>query len=74
MAPALTLHVNHEAHIEAPEEGTHRIALPAQAGCNVGIVDVGGIRQPETGPQEVSVAFPKTTKSLTIFVTVQCVP
>jgi hypothetical protein len=68
------LHVNHEAHIEAPEEGTHRIAIPAQAGCNVGIVDVGGIRQPETGPQEVSVAFPKTTKSLTIFVTVQCVP
>jgi hypothetical protein len=68
------LNVNHEAHIEAPEEGTHRIAIPAQAGCNVGIVDVGGIRQAETGPQEVSVQFPKTTKSLTIFVTVQCVP
>ena len=68
------LHVNHEAHIEAPEDGTHRIAIPAQAGCNVGIVDVGGIRQPETGPQEVSVVFPKTTKSLTIFVTVQCIP
>jgi len=66
--------VNHEAHIEAPEDGTHRIAIPTQAGCNIGVVDVGGIRQPEGGPQEVSVQFPKTTKSLTIFVTVQCMP
>jgi hypothetical protein len=69
-----SLNVNHEAHIEAPEDGTHRIAIPPQAGCNVGLVDVGGVRQPEFGPQEVTVQFPKTTKSLTIFVTVQCVP
>ncbi|HKB13989.1 MAG TPA: hypothetical protein VKD69_25165 [Vicinamibacterales bacterium] len=69
-----SLNVNHEAHIEAPEDGTHRIAILPQAGCNIGVVDVGGVRQPETGPQEVTVQFPKTTKSLTIFVTVQCVP
>jgi hypothetical protein len=69
-----SLNVNHEAHIEAPEDGTHRIAIPPQAGCNVGFVYVNGVRQPDTGPQEVTVQFPKTNKSLTIFVTVQCVP
>jgi len=68
------LNVNHEAHVEAPEDGTHYIAIPPQAGCNIGIVDVNGVRQPETGPQVVAVQFPKTNKTLTIFVTVQCVP
>jgi hypothetical protein len=69
-----SLNVNHEAHIEAPEVGAHRIAIADQAGCNVGIVYVDSIRQPEPGPQEVTVFFPKTSKSLTIFVEVQCVP
>src|SRR5262249_45340369 len=68
------LNVNHEAHIEAPEDGSHRIAIPPQPGCNIGIVDVNGIRQPETGPQEVVVQFPKTNRPLTIFITVQCIP
>ena len=68
-----SLNVNHEAHIEAPEEGAHRISIPAQPGCNVGFVYVNGIRQPEPGPQVVTVMFPKTTKPLTIFVDVQCV-
>jgi hypothetical protein len=67
------LNVNHEAHVEAPEEGAHRIAIPAQPGCNVGYVYVNGVRQPEPGPQQVTVSFPKTTKALTIFVDVQCV-
>jgi hypothetical protein len=66
------LDVNHEAHVEAPESGAHRIAINDQPGCNVGIVTVDGWRQPETGPQEVTVIFPKTTKTLTIFVHVQC--
>lgn len=68
-----SLNVNHEAHIEAPEDGAHRIAIPAQAGCNIGFVYVNGVRQPEPGPQQVTVVFPKTTKPLTIFVDVQCV-
>jgi hypothetical protein len=67
------LNVNHEAHIEAPEEGAHLIAIPAQAGCNVGFVYVYGVRQPEAGPQQVTVMFPRTPKPLTIFVDVQCV-
>ncbi|HJZ74586.1 MAG TPA: hypothetical protein VKE51_22775 [Vicinamibacterales bacterium] len=68
------LDVNHEAHVEAPEDGTHYIAIPPQPGCNIGVIDVGGIRQPYTGPQVVAVQFPKTNKPLTIFITVQCVP
>ena len=69
-----SINVNHEAHIEAPESGTHRISVSNQAGCNVGFIYVDGVRQPEPGPQDVQVLFPKTTKNLTIFVDVQCVP
>jgi hypothetical protein len=69
-----SINVNHEAHIEAPEEGTHRISIANQAGCNVGFIYVNGVRQPEPGPQNVQVQFPKTAKALTIFVDVQCVP
>jgi hypothetical protein len=68
------LDVNHEAHVEAPEAGAHRIAINNQPGCNVGIVYVDSMRQPESGPQEVTVIFPKTTKTHTIFVHVQCMP
>jgi hypothetical protein len=68
------LDVNHEAHVEAPEPGAHRIAINNQPGCNVGIVTVDSIRQPEPGPQEVTVNFPRTAKTHTIFVHVQCTP
>ena len=55
--------------------GAHRIAINDQPGtCTVGIAGVNGVQQPEAGPQEVTVIFPKTTKTLTIFVHVQCEP
>lgn len=66
------LDVHHQAHVEAPESGAHRIAINDQPGCAVGIVWVDGIQQPELGPQEVTVIFPRTTRTLTIFVHVQC--
>jgi len=68
------LNVNHEAHVEAPEDGAHHIAILPQAGCHVGFVYVNGVRQLEPGPQVVTVIFPKTNKPLTIFVDVQCIP
>lgn len=68
------LDVNHEAHVEAPEAGAHRIAINDQPGCNIGVVSVDGMRQPESGAQEVTVNFPKTTRTLTLFVHVQCIP
>ena len=67
------LNVNHEAHVEAVEEGTHKISIWDQPGCTVGWIAVNGIRRPEPGPQDVFVQFPKTNKSLTLFVDVQCV-
>jgi len=70
----MSINVNHEAHVEAPEEGTHRISISNQPGCDVGFIYVNGVRQPEAGPQDVQVQFPRTTKALTIFVDVQCVP
>jgi len=70
----MSINVNHEAHVEAPEDGTHRISISDQPGCNVGFIYVNGVRQPEPGPQDVQVLFPRTTKALTIFVDVQCVP
>ena len=66
------LDVFHEAHVEAAEQGAHRIAINDQPGCNVGLVHVNGVLQSEIGPQEVTVIFPKTTKALTIFVHVEC--
>jgi hypothetical protein len=68
------INVNHEAHVEAPEDGTHRISISDQPGCTVGFIYVNGVRQPEPGAQDVQVVFPRTTKALTIFVDVQCVP
>jgi hypothetical protein len=50
--------VNHEAHIEAPEDGTHRISISDQPGCTVGFIYVNGVRQPEPGAQDVQVRPP----------------
>jgi hypothetical protein len=48
-----SINVNHEAHIEAPEDGTHRISISDQPGCTVGFIYVNGVRQPEPGAQDV---------------------
>ncbi len=69
-----SINVNHEAHVEAPEDGTHRISIWNQPACTVGFIYVNGTRQPDPGPQDVVVQFPKTPKALTIFVDVQCIP
>ena len=69
-----SINVNHEAHVEAPEEGSHQISISDQPGCTVGFIYINGVRQPEPGAQVVEVVFPRTTKGLTIFVDVQCVP
>jgi len=65
--------VNHEAHVEAVEEGTHKISIWDQPGCTVGWITVNGVRRPEPGSQDVFVQVPKTNKRLSIFVDVQCV-
>jgi hypothetical protein len=65
------LNVNHEAHVEGPEVGTHIIAIANQAGCTVGLVHLDNVDQ-AAGPQTVAVTiFPKD-KNVTHFIDVAC--
>ena len=67
------LDINHEAHVEAPEPGTHRIVITEQAGCSPGRCDLRiGKQMPNTDPQEVDVKITSGMKNATIFVDVDC--
>jgi hypothetical protein len=66
------LDVNHEAHVEAPENGTHQIVIANQAGCTVDEVYLAGQRLPNLGPQTVTVKMSPSYKNITIFVDVNC--
>lgn len=73
------LDVNHEAHVEAVETGTHVITIDNQAGCSVDDVTVTNTQTGKTystgvlGPQSVSVNIGSSLKSgTTIFVDVWC--
>ena len=67
------LWVIHEAHVEAPENGTHQIVVPVQAGCTViDHIHVQGKQLPNSGPQTVSVKILPSYKNVTIFVDVYC--
>jgi|KBSMisStandDraft_5_1062788.scaffolds.fasta_scaffold64851_2 hypothetical protein len=68
----LALQVNHEAHVEDVEDGTHSITITNQPGCTVGAVYVDGSRQSKSGPQTVSVHVAQGMKGDTIFVDVHC--
>ena len=65
----------HEAHVEAPEIGTHFISVADQPGCKVGAVYVDGAKTRTTGPQTVAVKITKGMKSkgsFTVFIDVMC--
>lgn len=67
--------INHEAHVEAPEVGTHYISIADQPGCSVGDVYVAGTKQRKKGPQTIGVKVTKAMKmkgSFTVFVDVVC--
>lgn len=66
------LDVNHEAHVEAPENGTHQIVIQSQTGCTVGDVYLAGSKLPNSGPQAVTVKMLSSYKNITIFVDVYC--
>lgn len=65
------LDVNHEAHVESPENGTHQIVIQDQPGCTVGEVYVAGQLR-GNGPQTVSIKMSPSYKNITIFVDVNC--
>ena len=67
--------IMHEAHVEAPEIGTHFISVADQPGCKVGAVYVDGAKTRTTGPQTVAVKITKGMKSkgsFTVFIDVMC--
>jgi hypothetical protein len=68
----LSLDVNHEAHVEAPENGTHQIVIQNQTGCTVGAVYLNGSLVPNSGPQTVSVKVSPSYKNITLRVDVYC--
>ena len=75
----LALDVHHEAHVEAPEIGTHLITISDQAGCSVDDVTVTNTQTGKSystgvlGPQTVSVYISPSLKSgTTIFIDVWC--
>jgi len=71
---APSLFVNHEAHVEGVEVGTHGIRIENQPGCTVGTVYLGGAPLSTEGPQTVSVSITSKMKNVTIFVDVACQP
>jgi hypothetical protein len=68
--------VNHEAHVEAVEAGTHFISIADQAGCRVGTVYVDGAPLVTEGPQTVAVEITQQhiQSGATIFVDIACQP
>jgi len=68
----VALDVNHEAHVEAPENGTHQIVVQNQAGCTVGTVYLNGAPLPNSGPQTVLVKVLPSYKNVTLRVDVTC--
>ena len=68
------LDVNHEAHVEAPENGTHQIVISDQPGCTVdgNTVFLQGQQLPNLGPQTVSVNVSPKDKNITIVIDVYC--
>ncbi len=66
--------VNHEAHVENVEDGTHIITVANQLGCRVGEIAVAGSVLPKKGPQNVSVQVKPSWRGETIFVDVACLP
>jgi hypothetical protein len=67
------LDINHEAHVEDVEAGTHYITVDNQPGCTVGHVLLNGVTLPTTGPQTVPVIVKNNEKAQTLRVDVECV-
>jgi hypothetical protein len=69
-----SLDVIHEAHVEAPENGTHQIVIQNQVGCTVdgNSVFLNGVQLPNLGPQTVLVKVSPSDKNVTLRVDVSC--
>ncbi len=70
----VALDINHEAHVEAPEDGVHYITIAdqPQLGCTVGNVYLNGNLLPNTGAQTVAVKVLPSYRNITLRVDVSC--
>jgi hypothetical protein len=66
------LDVNHEAHVEAIEQGTHYITVNNQPGCTVTHIHLRGDKFSANGAAVVPVKVPPGTSPLSIHVDVTC--
>jgi hypothetical protein len=64
------LNVFHEAHVEAVENGTHKIKIDHQPGCQVAHVVHDGVEV--DGPTTVSVTIRNQARDQTVFIDVYC--
>jgi len=55
--------VNHQAHVEAPEVGTHHINVSDQNGCTIAAVSVNGSYHGTSGPQNLVVTIKPGSKN-----------
>jgi hypothetical protein len=65
------LDINNEAHVEAVEDGIHKITISNQPGCTVGLVHLDNVDL-AVGPQTVSVEVTRRDKNRTWFIDVAC--
>jgi hypothetical protein len=65
------LDINHEAHVEAVELGTHEIEVGNQPGCTVDVIRVTGVAQSKNGPQAIRVRISSSSPTTT-FIDVYC--
>ena len=64
--PAIS--VNHQAHVEAPEVGTHHIVVSDQPGCTIDAVNVNGSYHGASGTQDVAVTIKRGSKNTNIVI------
>jgi hypothetical protein len=60
--------VNHQAHVEGPEAGTHHITISNQAGCTIDAISVNGNFKWATGTQDIAVTIKPGSKNTNIVV------
>lgn len=60
------------AHIEAAEEGTHKISIADQTGCKVTEVWVASYTTGKKGPQDVFITVKKSNKDFGVYIDVWC--
>ncbi len=66
------IRVDHFAHVEAPEVGTHKIVIEDQPGCR--IYEIHTKDKIYKGPATVSFTIKKNDREWTKFMTVYCIP